>query len=56
MMALLLAAMLTGGECEDAQPQLNRVDAAVERADFNDATKLLEPVEHLSFRCAIAIG
>jgi tetratricopeptide (TPR) repeat protein len=51
MMALLLAAMLAGGECEDAQPQVNRADAAIEQSDFEGAAKLLEQVEHLSFRC-----
>src|SRR5438270_12465967 len=44
--------MLAGGECEEAQPQLNRVDAAIEQNDFEGAAKLLEPLEHLSFRCA----
>ncbi len=51
MIVLLLTAMLAGGECEDAQPQVTRVDAAIDGADLEDAGKLVQQLEYLSFRC-----
>jgi tetratricopeptide (TPR) repeat protein len=51
MIVLLVTAMLAGSDCEEAQPQLNRVDAAIEQSDLESAGKLLEQLEYLSFRC-----
>jgi tetratricopeptide (TPR) repeat protein len=51
MIVLLLTAILASSDCDEEQPQLNRVNAAIEQSDFESAAKLLDSLEYLSFRC-----
>src|SRR5450759_5199502 len=59
ILVAVCSAVLAGSDCDDAQPQLKQVAAALEENDYPRAEKLLAPLEDLSFRCPnvmIAVG